>query len=215
MEVKDFGDTIKWYDSNAKKYVETIEQHSSPEQIKEFIDLLPANANVLDAGCAGGRDTKLLQEAGVNATGLDLSTGVIKEAKKKHPELKFIQGNFLKLPFENSTFDGVWAHASILHLETIGKVKKTLSEFSRVLKPNGVLHILVKAQTGDKETAVVSDSFSGHDRFFRYFTQEELQNLLQEQRFGNIKTEQYKETDIDPKGRPEVELIHTLSRKVN
>ena len=215
MDIKNFEDTIKWYDSNAEKYADTTEQHSSPEQIKDFIHLLPTNAKVLDAGCGGGRDTKLLQQAGANAMGLDLSSGLIDEAKKRNPKLNFIQGSFLELPFKDDSFDGVWAHASLLHLENVDDVKKSLSEFNRVLNPNGVLHILVKAQTGDEKTAVVSDSLSGHDRFFQYFTQQELKNLLQEQGFEGIKTEQYKETDKDPKGRPEVEWILSLSKKIN
>jgi len=33
--------------------------------------LLPPNTKVLDAGCGGGRDTKLLQMVGTNATGLE------------------------------------------------------------------------------------------------------------------------------------------------
>jgi ubiquinone/menaquinone biosynthesis C-methylase UbiE len=215
MDIKGFEDTIGWYDKNAEKYANSTEQHASPEQIKEFVDSLPSNAKVLDAGCGGGRDTKLLQEAGTNTTGLDLSSGLINEAKKRHPEINFVQGSFLELPFDDSSFDGVWAHASLLHLEKVEDVKKALSEFNRVLNPNGVLHILVKAQTGDEKTAVVSDSLSGHDRFFQYFTQEELQRLLQEQGFESTKIEQYKETDKSPQGRPEVEWILSLSKKAN
>jgi ubiquinone/menaquinone biosynthesis C-methylase UbiE len=214
MDIKGIEDTIGWYDKNAEKYANTTEQHASPEQIKEFVDLLPLHAKVLDAGCGGGRDTGLLQEAGIQATGLDLSSGLITEAKKRHPDISFVQGSFLELPFADSSFDGIWAHASLLHLETVDDVKKALSEFNRTLKPNGILHVLVKAQTNNEKTAIFSDSLSGHDRFFQYFTQEELQGLLQHQGFESIKIKQYKETDENPQGRPEVEWILSLSKKI-
>jgi len=213
IKVRSFTDTIRWYNENAKKYAKTTEEYPSPEQIEEFVSLLSPGNKILDAGCGGGRDTKLLHDKGLDSIGLDLSSGLIKVARKKYPNINFVEGSFLDLPFGNDSFDGIWAHASLLHLETVGDVKKALSEFQRVLKPNGVMHTLVKAQTGLEKTAIVSDRTSGHERFFQYFTQDEIATLLREAGFAEIKTEQYRETDRNPNGRPEVEWILTLSKK--
>ncbi len=213
MKVKGFTDTIEWYNQNAEQYAQTTEQHPSPEQIEAFVSLLPSKGKVLDAGCGGGRDTQLLQNKGLKAIGIDLSSGLVKVAKERHPRVEFVEGSFLDLPFDDNSFDGVWAHASLLHLETVAEVKRALSEFNRVLKPDGVIHTLVKAQTGAEKTAVVSDSLSNHDRFFQYFTQKEITTLLNEAGFVGTTIEQYKEIDKDPKGRPEVEWILALSKK--
>jgi ubiquinone/menaquinone biosynthesis C-methylase UbiE len=209
MNVKGFEDTIEWYNQNARSYAQSIENLASLEQIDEFARLLPKNANVLDAGCGGGRDTNLLKDRGVNATGIDLSHGLIDVARQKYPSINFVEGNFLNLPFEEKTFDGVWAHASLLHLETREDVESVLREFFRVLKQGGILHIFVKAQTGAEKTAVVTDTLSKHDRFFQYFTEDEISSLLRASGFKNIEIRQCE----DPGGRPEVKWILSLSRK--
>lgn len=214
MQVKGFKDTIEWYNQNAEQYAQTTLQTASPEEIDQFAKLLPDRAKVLDAGCGGGRDTDLLSKKGLKVIGLDLSSGLIKVGRKTFPELEFVEGNMLSLPFPDSDFDGVWSHASLLHLETAEEVTQALQEFNRVMKQTAVLHVLVKAQIGEFKTAVVTDTLSKHDRFFQYFTQPELQNLLKESGFNLISIEQYKETDRNPKGRPEVEWILALARKV-
>lgn len=214
MKVKGFQDTIEWYNQNADQYAQATIQTASPEEVDQFAKLLSEGAKILDAGCGGGRDTDLLSKKGLKAVGLDLSSGLIKVARKTFPELEFIEGNMLSLPFPDSDFDGIWSHASLLHLETTEEVTIALSEFHRVMKHQAILHVLVKAQTGESKTAVVTDSLSKHDRFFQYFTKPELQSLLNDSGFDLISIEQYKETDRNPKGRPEVEWIVALARKV-
>jgi ubiquinone/menaquinone biosynthesis C-methylase UbiE len=211
IKVKGFQDTIAWYNQNAKQYTQVSAENANPEQIEQFSNLLPKNGKVLDAGCGSGRDTNLLVQKGLDVVGLDVSQGLIQEAKIQFPTLQFIEGNLLNLPFNNNMFDGVWAHASLLHLETIDEVKTVLKEFHRVLKNKGILHVLVKAQSGKQKTAVVSDAFSNHNRFFQYFTQEELTELLKTSGFTIRSIEQYRETDRNPHGRSEVQWILALA----
>ena len=213
MKIKGFEDTIRWYNKNAKFYADSIQNYSSPDEIDELVNLLPKKAKVLDAGCAAGRDTAVFAIRGMNPLGIDLSSNLIKIAKKRYPSIKFVQGNFLKLPFKNSYFQGVWAHASLLHLDSVKDVKKALSEFYRVLQKGGIIHVYVKAQTGRKKYAIVKDKLSKHDRFFQFFKRNELKKLIKNAGFKMIKIEQYNETEKNPKGRKEVEWIACLARK--
>ena len=213
MKIKGFKDTIKWYDKNAKYYAKATLSDNATDQINEFLSNIPKGGKILDAGCGGGRDTNIFAEEGYNAVGIDISSGLLKEAKSRYPHIKFIKGDFLDLPFSNNTFAGVWAHASLVHLETVDDVEKALSEFRRVLKQGGTIHILVKAQKGKDKTAVVTDKLSKHNRFFQYFTKREIEGLLTKQEFRIIKMDQYKETDTNPKGRSEVEWILALAKK--
>ena len=213
MRVSGFNETITWYDQNAEQYTQACENMSLPDEIEKFVDSLPKNAKVLDAGCGGGRDASLLKKRGVGVTGIDLSSGLIKVAKEKHPDIDFVEGNFLRLPFEDKSFDGIWNHASLLHLETVDEVKTALGEFERVLKNGGFLYTKVKAQTGSDKTAVVRDSLSNHERFFQYFTMAEIQTLLNDSGFEIVNIEQYNEADKMPPGRSEVEWIVALSKK--
>ena len=213
MGVGGFSETIAWYNQNAEQYTQAIENLSPLDDIDRFIKSLPQHARVLDTGCAGGRDSYLFSQKGLEVVGIDLSSGLIKVAKEKHPDIDFVEGNFLRLPFEDKSFDGIWNHASLLHLETVDEVKTALGEFERVLKNGGFLYTKVKAQTGSDKTAVVRDSLSNHERFFQYFTMAEIQTLLNDSGFEIVNIEQYNEADKMPPGRSEVEWIVALSKK--
>ena len=206
-------ETVNWYNKNAETYANAAAGRASINQITDFVSMLPHGAKVLDAGCGSGRDTNLFRQSGFSAVGLDLSTELIKDARKRFPNEEFVEGNLLQLPFPDESFDGTWAHASLLHLDTEDDMRKALSEFHRVLKTNGVLHVLVKAQTGSEKTAVVEDTVVGHKRFFQYFTQDELQELLTEAGFNQEMIRQYNDTEEFPDGNPNLEWILALSRK--
>ncbi|MGB6839101.1 MAG: class I SAM-dependent methyltransferase [Microgenomates group bacterium] len=210
-DVRGFQDTIDWYDSSSEKYAENIESIPSISLIDKFVEVVSKGETVLDAGCAAGRDCRLLKDRGLKPVGLDLSKGLLEVARKKHPDIKFQYGNMLELPFENGSFGGVWAHASLLHFEKTKDVASALSEFNRVLKRDGVLHILVKEQKVPEKTSVVSDKVSGHKRFFQWFTRKEIETLLKNAGFSIIEIQDgYK----DPAGRKEISWIYSLSKKL-
>lgn len=209
MKIKGFQDTIDWYDQNAKKYSDATYINPPYDLLDQFMGLLPSNPKILDVGCGAGRDTGLLTERGASAIGLDISKGLLKEAKKRHPHIEFVEANFLAIPFKENTFDGVWAHAALVHLETIDEVRKSLNEFYRVLENKGIIHIYIKKKMGKEQTAIVKDKLSGHERFFRYYTEEEIKEYLKERGFKIIDFEIRK----DPHGREEIRWISLFARK--
>lgn len=208
MKIKGFQDTIEWYNKNANKYSQSIKNLPS-SGLEAFVNKLPIGSTVLDAGCASGRDSRRLADKNLKVIGLDISPELIEIAKAGNPDIDFVEGNFLALPFENGIFNGIWAHASLLHLEEISEVKKTLTEFNRVLKKGGVLHVYVKAQLTDKKTDIVTDKLSGHDRFFQYFTKQELEKYLTETGFLALSIEE----QSDPAGRLDVTWLLCLAQK--
>jgi ubiquinone/menaquinone biosynthesis C-methylase UbiE len=209
MDVHGFKDTIAWYDSNAEEYAKNLYTVVPLESIEEFLKHLPEHPSVLDAGCGPGRESMIFHQKGAKVTGVDLSEGLLKVAREKNPEIEFVKANFLQLPFNDNTFDGVWSHASLVHLETIDDVQKALAEFFRVLKRDGIVYIAVKAQTGNEKTAVVSDTLSKHERFFRYYTSEELTGLLLATGFEMVSTG-IKE---DMHGRSDVQWLEFIARR--
>jgi ubiquinone/menaquinone biosynthesis C-methylase UbiE len=206
--------TIKWYDNNAASYAEKTLKRARNDQIESFVDLLPEHPMVLDVGCGPGRDTAILNSKGCKVIGLDLSSGLVEEAKRRYPTIDFVIGDMTKLPFEDNFLDGIWANASLLHLPTADDVKKTLDEFVRVLKVNGVVHISVKAQTSEAETAVVKDDLSGAERFFRYFKIDDLTELIEQAGFEVITAQQLNESEQNLEiARPEVDWIVVRAKK--
>jgi len=206
----DFKDTITWYDDNAKEYAKNLYTVTPIESIEKFLNFLPDKPFILEAGCGPGRESKVFIEKGIRVVGVDLSEGLLKIARENNPTAEYIKANFLNLPFEDKAFDGVWSHASLVHLETMEDVRKALAEFRRVLKPVGVVYVCVKAQAGTEKTAVVSDSLSKHERFFRYYTRDELVGLLADAGFEMAEIG-YK---ADMHGRAEVRWIECIARSV-
>lgn len=207
-KITGFEDTIRWYNENAEEYASKIESRANEIHLDEFVKTIGEKGRVLDAGCAGGRDCGELKSRGMDVVGVDISSGLIEYAKKHHPDIEFHEGSFLNLPFEDGVFSGVWSRASLLHLETIEEVRQALREFNRVLRVEGILFIFVKQQLGEEKTSVVSDTLSGHERFFRWFNKEEIIGLLEETGFSMVKIEDNLTTD-----RKELKWILGLAKK--
>ena len=210
MDVKGFDDTIRWYDDNAEEYAESANQVQPVQIIEDFLAVLPEDPYVLEAGCGPGRESKIFRNKGIRVVGIDLSEGLIAVARKHNPDVEYIIGDFRNMPFVDGIFDGVWSHASLVHFEQIQDVEDSLAEFYRVLKQGGKLFVKTKARIGENETEVVADTLSNHDRFFRYYTIEQLTNLLEKAGF----TIHSASLHPDDHGRREVSWIHMNAEKV-
>lgn len=94
------------------------------------------NVSILDIGCGAGFLTNHLAQSGYKVTGLDLFSESLSVAKLKDTtqSVNYVQGDALKLPFENETFDVVCMMDFLEHVDDVNSV---ISEASRVLKPNG------------------------------------------------------------------------------
>jgi ubiquinone/menaquinone biosynthesis C-methylase UbiE len=206
--------TIDWYNQNAKEYADKNSGRARHNQIQKFLNLLPDTPVVVDIGCGPGRDTSILSKNNCKVLGLDLSEGLINEAKKRYPKINFILADMTNVPLENCSVDGVWANASLLHLPHLDQVRTTLGEFSRILKKGGIAFIRVKAQKSSMETAVVIDQLSEAKRFFRYFQLDNLVNMIKEFGFEIISADQFNESEENLElTRPEVDWIVVLARK--
>ena len=85
---------------------------------------------VLEIGCGVGR----LMQPGY--TGVDISKGMLKIAKKRKPECHFFHCNGRILPFEDKEFQSVYCVLLFQHLPEEG-VKSYLKEAYRVLRKGG------------------------------------------------------------------------------
>lgn len=209
-QIKGFQDTINWYNANAGKYAASARNISSSAEMEKFTSFIPTSSKVLDAGCGPGRDSRILKDKGYDVTGVDISEGLLNEAKKEYKDIEFVLGNLLSLPFPAKTFDGVWSQASLVHLETPEDTQKAIQEFYRVLKTDGIVYLSVKELTGNQKTAVVSDTLSNHDRFFQYYTKEEITKMLETAGFEVL----FIENNVpDPAGRPETKWVWAIGKK--
>lgn len=91
---------------------------------------------ICDLGCGPGHITEYLSRFNVNVIGLDLSSGILKQARAIHSEIIFLQGNMLDLPFADAKLAGIVAFYSIIHFDS-DQVESAFAEMFRVLKPGG------------------------------------------------------------------------------
>lgn len=172
-------ETIETYDKFAKVYADHTFDKLLQFPLNKFISLLPKKAKILDAGCGCGRDIQYFKDYNLNATGIDISEGLVKEAKERvKAEIKHMDMKELK--FDDKSFDAVWCCASLSHLEK-KDLPKALSEFSRVLKEKGVLYVSV--EEGEGGDVVQDKSTSNAPRYFVYYNKIELENSLKEAGF--------------------------------
>lgn len=104
---------------------------------------LKESETVLDAGCGSGRLTPfLLNKIGKNGHlyGIDFSQEMLRIAKQKYPNgnVSFIKADITKIPLPSESIDRVICFCTFPHIDN---KELALREFSRILKPSGILII--------------------------------------------------------------------------
>jgi ubiquinone/menaquinone biosynthesis C-methylase UbiE len=105
---------------------------------------------VLDLGCA--RDVKPLSAFGARVVGVDRSWQLLHTAPKNAGGSPFVLSTATRLPFADSTYDGVLCIEVIEH---IPELEAALCEIARVLKPGGRAIIIDKNPVGVGTTASI------------------------------------------------------------
>lgn len=172
--------TIDTYNKTADEYILKVQQYAPVPEREKFMSLVKPGGRILDAGCGSGRDANYFGSKGFVVTGIDLSDTLLSYANE-HAE-----GNvtFHKMDLRaiklDSSFDGIWACASLLHL-TRKEFLPVLRNFQHMLMSGGILFLLLKEGTGDQ--MVTSGTIEGDTRFFTYYTREEIRMALEEAGF--------------------------------
>jgi len=95
--------------------------------------------HLLEVGCGMGYDSLEFLKRGVRVTATDLTPNAVRIAER-HFEVEGVRpeavrtANALELPFDDDTFDAVWANG-VLH--ATGDTARAVREVRRVLKPGG------------------------------------------------------------------------------
>lgn len=97
--------------------------------------------SLLDVGTGTGFILLKAAALGFKCTGLDMSDGMMNEAKKHAADLgvgvSFVKSYVEEIPFENETFD-IITNRSLMW--TLTEPQKALTEWKRVLRPGGEIY---------------------------------------------------------------------------
>ncbi|CAM4065945.1 class I SAM-dependent methyltransferase [Kibdelosporangium persicum] len=116
------------------------------------------HGKIADIGCGTGIVTGHLAGLGLDVFGIDLSPGMLEQARRSHPGLRFETGSMTALDVPDGSLGGVVAWYSIIHLPP-EQLPGVFAEFFRVLEPGGQL--LLAFKVGD-ERRHLSHGY-GHD----------------------------------------------------
>jgi SAM-dependent methyltransferase len=186
MESKTTLDLQTSYDRLAEEYVGRIFEELQHKPLdRKLLDRLAERVQglgpICDMGCGPGQVARYLHERGVEVCGVDLSPGMIAQARRLNPSIPFEPGNMLSLNVEDESWGGIAAFYSILHIPREAVVT-ALRELRRVLRPGGWL--LLAFHVGDED--VHRDVLWGQavNLDFLFFRSAEMVGYLQAAGFG-------------------------------
>src|SRR5438067_5517748 len=114
---------------------------------------------VLDLAAGTGASTKSFAGAGADAVACDFSAGMLAEGRRRHPELTFVAGDALRLPFRDGRFDVV---SVSFGMRNVADVDTALAELLRVTVPGGRLVILETATPPARTLRLANSVYTGH-----------------------------------------------------
>jgi ubiquinone/menaquinone biosynthesis C-methylase UbiE len=149
----------------------------------KVLALAGAGPRILDIGCGAGRDMAWLEAHGATVTGVDLSPGMLAEAKIRVCGT-LLEMDMRSLTFPDGSFDVVWSIASLLHIPK-SEAQGVIGEFHRVLHPGGLLALSLQEGTGEQwEASYLYPEFADVERFFARYSPEEVAELLEHGMFS-------------------------------
>lgn len=140
-----FNSWAKSYDDDVKKDNGELKIYKNYELILQSIydlveDLNKKNSKILEIGVGTGNLASKFLNNNYDIVGIDQSREMLSVAKEKYPSLKVRLGEFLKIPYDNKSFDIIISTYAFHHLNEREKCI-AIEEMIRALKDNGVIII--------------------------------------------------------------------------
>lgn len=154
--------TIAYYNGNADDYLRRTAGLDVKALLDRFLRLVPRGGLILDAGCGVGRDTRYMIGRGYRVVSFDASSAMVEKCAE-YPFAYCVQLGFNEVLFTEE-FDGVWACASLLHLDS-DAFDDALRRLARAVKQGGSVYFSLKSGSGSQRSG---------GRFFTYYSRDEV-----------------------------------------
>ncbi len=159
--------TIKYYDENATEFITGTEFADISNLRNIFLSKISKGGLILDWGSGSGRDTKAFLDAGYRVEAVDGSAELARYASDK-TGIEVRVESFDELS-ESDKYDGIWACASILHVEC-SELPHIFRLAYNALKDNGVMYTSFKYG---------NDEVIRRGRLFSDMTEHSIKDALQ------------------------------------
>lgn len=201
------------YDRVAGEYARRIYGELAHKPFdRKMLDWLIEKVNrtgiACDIGCGPGQIARYLADHEMQACGIDLSSGMVEQAKRLNPGVSFQIGDMLTLTDVLDTeFSAITAFYSIIHVPR-EKLLQALQTFRRVLSPNGIA--LLAFHIGD-ETRHVDEWWGEQVSIdFQFYSSAEMKTNLQAAGFA---VEEAIERDPYPEVEVQTRRAYLFARK--
>lgn len=137
-----------WHRLSDAQYQESVDLFRRRFEANGFDLAWFRGKRCLDAGTGSGRYAVAMAIAGGDVVGCDVSTSGLATARARAqgvPNLSFVEGSVLDLPFPDAAFDFVCCAGVLHHTPSIAG---GLDQITRVLKPGGKMFLLLYGAGG-------------------------------------------------------------------
>ena len=188
--------TLQVYQKKAKTYIINNIEHDKLEPIKskkkrekleklikDSFASLPKNSKLFEIGSADGVNAKFMDSLGYNVTASDIADGFLDEIKKQN--IRVIKFNALEDNF-TTKYNGIFCWGVFVHftkedaIRVIEKVYEALEE-NGVFVFNAINREIKK--TNNEWVDFDGEYHLGAERFYNYFTEIELNNIINSTKF--------------------------------
>lgn len=122
----------------SETYKHLLDAHDE-NYLRHYVELVirysPPNSKILELGCGNGISSRLINQAGFDVVGTDISQLFLEEARNwQNSKLRYQVCDVLELPYEDDSFDVICSNELIEHLPD---AETALKEMIRVVRKDG------------------------------------------------------------------------------
>jgi SAM-dependent methyltransferase len=166
--------TLRAYDRDANDFADDWETQPPPTDLHATVrNFFIAGGLTADIGCGSGRgrDAAWLDAHGYPATGFDASDGLLREARRRHPQVRFAAATLPDLAgIERASFANVLCETVVMHLDPEA-VTPAVDSLLGLLIPGGILYLSWRVTEGQ-------DRRDEHGRLYAAFDPERVLRAL-------------------------------------
>ena len=148
-----------------------------------FFERVVNKGTAIEIGCGPGEIANYLKMKGLDIIGLDISSKMIKVAKKLNPLIDYRIGDVFDLRFNDGSIAGIVAPYLIVNFK-LDDISKAFSEIYRVLIDKGQL--LISFHSGGQELEINDFFVKGNTIPFTYFDSDTIRDRLVDSGFKII-----------------------------
>lgn len=145
--------------------------------VDDFVSRLKGkNKKVFEVGCGDGQLLNYLSNRGLDVIGLDFSKNLLAIAKKKYPNLTFINNDICDYKTKEK-FDGIISKDVLFHIPDEDLVK-VLNNIKNMLTKNGKFCVIMDMPKEEGEQIFVEELDERYKIYYNYMSPEKIEKIL-------------------------------------